>query len=187
MARKGWETQIHIPLFLNNQKLGPIAQLSYLDLIKLWNIPYGLCSRRNKDTLLLTKNFILQSKFICMGVVKFSIATQRELTESMMSNDSFPVHPARTDLPTALEKQSCFCRFYSSTTFMLKLLREQWPVFSSPRHSRFSNTVKSSTGLLKKAWLLQPHTTFHVKVITWRHAVDKHALPLNLLLVSSGD
>ena len=70
---------------------------------------------------------------------------------------------------------------------MLNLLRQQWPVFSSPRPSRFSNMVKSSNGLLTKAWLLQPHTTLHVKVITWRLAVDKRALPLNLLLVSSGD
>ena len=69
-----------------------------------------------------------------------------------------------------LGKRDCFFRFYSS-----------------PRPSRFSNTVKSSNGLLTKAWLLQPHTTLHVKVITWRFAVDKHALHLNLLLVSSGD
>ena len=34
--------------------------LDYLDLIKLRNIPYGLCSRRSKDILHLTKNFILQ-------------------------------------------------------------------------------------------------------------------------------
>ena len=34
--------------------------LAYLDLIKLSNIPYGLCSRRSKDILHLTKNFILQ-------------------------------------------------------------------------------------------------------------------------------